>query len=210
MADTKISALTAAAAAAGANQFAINEGGASKRVDLDQIATYLQTIGMPRVKVLGSDHAISSTTATEVTDLQQTLEAGIYCFDYRLIVQSATTSVGPFFGVNFTGTVDKFNYWLEYADATSALSAGAGPMDNVFGLATGQFGMIMPQNAEHTTTAPTGTTSGVAAADADILCIIRGIVVVTVSGDLELWHKSETATSTTVESGSSAVVIRTG
>jgi hypothetical protein len=82
-------------------------------------------------------------------------------------------------------------------------------MDDVFGLATGGFHVSLAQNAEHTTTAPTGTTSGVAVVNSDFLVVIRGIMVVTDSGDLELWHKSETATSTTVELGSSLVVIRT-
>jgi hypothetical protein len=49
----------------------------------------------------------------------------------------------------------------------------------------------------------------VASTGTDILCFIEGIIIVTGSGDLELWHSSETATNTSVEVGSSLVVIRT-
>ncbi len=42
MADTKISALTAAAAAAAANELAINEAGTSKKVTMAQVATYVK------------------------------------------------------------------------------------------------------------------------------------------------------------------------
>ncbi len=41
MADTKISALTAATAAAAANELAINEAGTSKKVTMTQVATFV-------------------------------------------------------------------------------------------------------------------------------------------------------------------------
>src|SRR5262245_51249647 len=43
MADTKISALTAASAAAAANELAINEAGASKKVTAAQLKTFVNT-----------------------------------------------------------------------------------------------------------------------------------------------------------------------
>jgi len=43
VADTKISALTAASTAASANELAINEAGASKKLTLDQVQQYLFT-----------------------------------------------------------------------------------------------------------------------------------------------------------------------
>lgn len=45
MADTKISALTAASAAAAANELAINEAGTSKKVSVDQLQQYLIAAG---------------------------------------------------------------------------------------------------------------------------------------------------------------------
>ena len=41
MADTRISDLPAVTAAAGANEFAVNEAGTSKKESLDQLAAYI-------------------------------------------------------------------------------------------------------------------------------------------------------------------------
>jgi len=57
MADVKISALSAATAAALANEFAINEAGTSKKLTGQQIATMIATLG----GVKGSDIASAST-----------------------------------------------------------------------------------------------------------------------------------------------------
>lgn len=43
MADTKISALTAAASALAADEFAINEAGTSKKLTMAQVETYLES-----------------------------------------------------------------------------------------------------------------------------------------------------------------------
>jgi hypothetical protein len=207
MPDTKISALTAASAAAAANELAINEAGTSKKVTLTQVKTLMQTLGMPRVTRLSTQHQLASTTGTEVTDLSQTLENGTYTFTYALIVRSATTTVGPMLGVNFTGTGAPRMHF-RFADASTALTAEVHSMDDQGNKA---FGFIsgMASNTETTTAPDMGTTVGVASTATDILCFIEGIIIVTGSGDLELWHSSETATNTSVEVGSSLVVIRT-
>jgi len=209
MADTKISALTAATGAAVANELAINEAGASKKISITQLVTLLRTLGMPRVFRLAADHAISSTTATEVTDLGPvTLEAGTYMFQYMLIVQSATTTVGPMVGINFTGTAAVKAFRANWADGSTVLTAYTANMDDqgVKGL-----GVISGMASRaYTTTAPDlGTTTGVTVVNVDILMVVEGILIVTASGDLELWHSSETATSTTVKADSSLSVIRT-
>ena len=92
MADTKISALTAATTGAGANEFAINEAGTTKKLTLTQIVTYLQTLGMPRVLKLTAQHSVTGVTGTEVTGLSMTLEAGTYTFTYSLINRSGTST----------------------------------------------------------------------------------------------------------------------
>ncbi len=246
MADTKISALTAAGAAALANELAINEAGTSKKVTVQQIldaadvlsaaaamattdsfaviqsaaakeGTLAQLVtllkaanGMPRVLKLGSQHSISSTTATKVTGLDMTLEAGTYVYKYDLLIQQATsTSDAPQFGINFsTGTAAVKAHGLRFWDATSVITAEAHIMDNIGSKA---FGYIsgMASNA-YTTTAPDmGTTVGVAATGVNIYAIIEGIIVVTVQGNLELWRASEGANASTTEVGSSLTVIRT-
>jgi len=208
MADTKVSALTAAAAAATTNEIPINEAGTSKKLTIAQIVTLLQQSGMNRVKHLGTTHTISSVTGTEVTDLQHTLEIGTYCFEYSLIVRSATTTVGPMLGVNFTGTAAVKTMVAWWADATATIAAEVHSMDDQ-GILSAGFISGMANKAYSTTAPNMGTTIGVSTIASDIPMFIKGIVIVTVAGDLELWHSSETATSTSVEVGSSCVVIRT-
>ncbi len=208
MADTKISALTAAAAAASANELAINEAGTSKKLTIAQLTTYLQTIGMPRVKRLGTTHSISSVTGTEVTDLTLALEAGTYTFKYSLIVRSATTTVGPMLGVNFTGTAAVKTMMASWPDATTTVAGEVHSMDDQ-GILTAGFISGMANKAYSTTAPNMGTTIGVSTTASDIPMFIEGLVIVTVSGNLALWHSSETATATSVEIGSSLVVHRT-
>jgi len=210
MADTKISALSAASAAAGANELAINEAGTSKKITVTQLVTYLQTLGMPRVLKLTGQHSISSTTATKVTGLDMVLEAGTYVYKYSLLIQQATsTGDAPQFGINFsTGTAAVKAHGLRFWDATVAVTAEVHIMDNI-GIKAAGFVSGMVSNA-YTTTAPDmGTTIGVAATGANIFCHIEGIIVVTVQGTLELWRGAEGANASTTEIGSSLVVIRT-
>lgn len=209
MTDTKISALSAVAAALLAQEIPVNDAGTTKKLTLAQIETLLQTLGMPRVSRLDNQHSISSTTGTKVTELDQTLEAGTYTFVYALILRSATTSVSPLLGVNFTGTGAPRMHF-RFADASSSLLAELHTMDdegsNAFGFISGRA-----SNTESTTAPNLGSTATLAVATAatDTLVWIEGIIVVTASGNLELWHSSETATATSVEVGSSLVVVRT-
>jgi hypothetical protein len=210
VADSKVSALTAAASALAADEFPVNEAGTSKKVTITQLVTLLQTLGMPRVLKLGSQHSISSATATKVTGLDMTLEAGTYVYKYSLLVQQSTsTGDGPQFGINFsTGTATVKAHGLWFWDATSAITAQTFIMDNV---GVKGFGYIdgVASNA-YTTTAPDmGTTVGVTATGSNLLAMIEGIIVVTVQGNLELWRAAEGANASTTEVGSSLVVIRT-
>ena len=210
MADTKISALSAAAAAAIANEIAINEAGTSKKITVTQLITLLQTLGMPRVKKLTGQHSIASATGTKVTGLDMVLEPGTYTYMYTLIIQqAAATGDGPQFGINFsTGTATVHLEGWRFWDATSAITAQTFILDNV---GVKGFGYISggASNA-YTTTAPNmGSTVGVTATGSNIMAIIEGIIVVTVQGTLELWRASEGANASTTEVGSSLVVIRT-
>lgn len=209
MANVAISGLSASAAALAAMQLEVNNAGVSERITITQIVTLLQTLGMPRITRLNSQHSVASTTGTEVTGLSQTLEAGTYVFRYYLITRQATvTTDAPQFGINFTGTSTTKNFILSWADASTALTASTGIMDNV-GIKTAGFMDAMAHNALSTTAPNMGTTVGVAATNADILCFIDGLIIVTASGDLELWRSAEATNASTTEVGSSLVVIRT-
>lgn len=209
MADTKISGLTAASAAAAANEFPINEAGNSRKLTLAQIETYLQTKGMPRVKRLGTQHSISVIAPTKVTDLDMTLEVGTFIFEYWLLVRSATTTVAPQFNFNFTGTGVP-SWWYQYADLSATLLAAIGQVANNVSTQTLGFMMAQAENVEATTAAGNmGPVQGVQSTGVDHLVKISGIVVVTAGGDLQLYHGSETASQTMVEVGSSLIVYRT-
>lgn len=204
MADAKISALAAATVALSADEVPVNEAGTSKKLTLQQIEDLL---GIHKAQ-LGSDHAISATAATEVALGATALPAGTYAFTYYLLCQSATTTVSPMFGINFTGTAAVKAFWMDYADASATLLAMTGIADDVGTTALG-FAARQAQNAYSTTAPNMGFVAGVAVINSTFLVIIKGVIVVTAVGDLELWHGSETATSTTVKAGSSVVVART-
>ena len=182
--------------------------GTTKKITAATMLAGLQVLGgVPRVKRVGTQHANSTVTGTKVTDLDITLEVGTYIFNYYLITRSATATTGIQFGVNFTGTGTPIEHF-RFMDNSSALNTDTHAMDDqgVLGFGTVQ-GMA---NRTKTTTAPNmGTTVGFATAATDTLCMIEGLVIVTAQGNLELWHSSETTTSTTVEVGSSLMVVKT-
>lgn len=181
--------------------------GTNKEITVLDHLHFLQTLGVNRVKHLGSTHSISSATATEVTDLTIALEAGTFTFKYWLIVRTATTTVGAHFGINFTGTGAPRMHF-RFADQTVNLLAETHIMDDQGSMGAG-FIVGMASSIETTTAPNMGSTVGMSATATDILCFIEGMIVVSVAGDLELWHGSETATATSVEVGSSLVVTRT-
>lgn len=170
-------------------------------------------IGTPRTKQLASQHSISVIAPTKVTGLDMTLEPGVYTFDYRLLVQTATITVGPQFNFNFTGTATKAKWWFMYADLSSTLLAAIGTMAHDTSTSTLGFQMAKAEDDFATTAAgnmgPVATTNSVQTINTDHMVQITGIIVVSVAGNIELWHGSETATATSVETGSSLVVIRT-
>ncbi|HEY5443802.1 MAG TPA: hypothetical protein VIJ87_04880 [Pyrinomonadaceae bacterium] len=183
--------------------------GTTKKITGATVATGLQLISaFPRVKRLGTQHSISSTTGTVVSDLTMALEIGTFLFTYTLLVRSATATVGPMVGVNFTGTGNprQIAYW---ADNTAALT------DETYGMSnqgSKSFGFIagMADSTKSTTAPAMGSTVGVKTTATDTLMIVQGIIIVTVAGNLELYHSSETASATSVEVGSSLMVNKTG
>jgi len=170
-------------------------------------------IGTPRVKQLGAQHSISATAPTKVTGLDMTIEPGTYVFDYRLIEQTATITVAPQYNFNFTGTASKARWWFVYADLSATLLAAIGTVAHDTSTSTLGFQMAKAEDDMATTAVgnmhPFATTNAVQTINTDLMVQITGIIVVTVAGNLELWHGSETATATSVEVGSSLVVIRT-
>lgn len=208
MADTKISALSAVSSVAGTNELAVNEAGTSKKATAAQLGTYLQTIGMPLVVALASDAtANSTTTAAEITSMQATaVGAGTYVFQYFIRYQAAAITTGVKFSINHTGTVTAMVYNMSYVDAAATASTGA--PSQAANASTAQVYGAYSARAK-SATASVGPTLSVDTLNADMLMIIEGMMIVTVSGDLELWHASEVAAASTVKAGTSLILTRT-
>lgn len=183
----------------------------TKSLTADELLVFLQTNGaLPRKRRLTATKTSTQIAPTKATDLDLPLPVGTHVFQYYLIVRSATTTVAPQFNLNFGGTGAPV-WWFQYADLSATLLAAIGQMANAVTTPTLGFQMATAVRTEGTTGAATmGPVNGVQATGQDILAKITGIVVVSATGNLELWHGSETATSTSLEVGSSLLAWQTG
>lgn len=152
-------------------------------------------------KVLASDDANSTVTADKVTGLDFPLTAGVYLFEYYIIYQSAATTTGAKFGVNYTGTNGSLLY--NRYDATALATAADGNHDQDILTTTGGLFNVWAARAK-STTAPM-ISAGVDTANADMLTRIDGIIVVTGAGNLELYSASEVAASAVTVKANSAL-----
>jgi hypothetical protein len=161
----------------------------------------------PRTVLQTSDHAISSTTATEITSLQfGSVQPGTYFLQYVLRCQSATTTVGVKLGINFTGTAASPVLTVRYG--STGTTAATGVADDVANVLTGSL-VESRASQTYTTTAPDlGPNTGFGATNSNVLFIVEGSLIVTAAGDIEIWHGSETGTSTTVKAGSMGILTR--
>lgn len=161
--------------------------------------------GGPISAKLTADYTNSTTTGTEVTGLQVTLAAGTYRFSYFLAVQAATAANAADFGINFTGTHTVLMARLNYSDTGSTATAGSS--DDVV---TGDGGELLlgscVNTAESTTVPNLNCVTSMTTANANNFWIIEGVIVVTVSGDFELWAASESTTAIRVMTGSNLLV----
>lgn len=206
MADSAISALTAAATAAVANELEINEAGNSKKITLTQLVTLLQTLGMPVVKQLGTLQQSTSTAFAKVTGLDTVLGIGTWVFDYRVQWRTSATATSIKLAVNHTGTAARFLVEATGFEATTAASTGAQTaIHAAFGLRAGG-----QNNVKSASTSIFGPITA-AVANADLLVCIRGLIAVTESGNLELYFGADATNTGTqsIEAATSLVCVRT-
>lgn len=149
------------------------------------------------LKKLASDVSNSTTTPAKITGLDQTLQPGVYAFQYFIRYQAAATTTGVRFSVNFSGTVTSFVANTRYVD-NSALAATAAADQDAVGAAAQVLGGM---SARTKSDAGWGTTISVDTQDADMLMIVEGLMTVTVAGDIQLYHGSEVAAASTVKAG---------
>ena len=163
--------------------------------------------GQYQVARLAADVSNSTTTAAKITGLDATVAAGTWIFEYFLLYQAAATTTGVKFSVNHTGTVTSFVYDMYGVDNLATAASGAMDQDAV--AATGQVFAAYAARAK-STAAGVGPTVSVDTANADMLMMISGLAVVTVSGNIELYHASEVAAASTVKAGSAVRLTKVG
>jgi len=155
------------------------------------------------VHVLASLQNSVSATPAKVTGLDTTVGAGTYVFQYYIRWQSSSTATGSKFDVNHSGTVTSFVWNERRVDASATASTAAPDQNNIQSAAA----VMSAFGSRAKGTAGRGFTLSVDTASADMFTIIEGLMVVTVSGDLQLYFGSETTTGTlTIEPGSSLVL----
>lgn len=179
-----------------------NTAGTANPADLT--VTQLKSMLGIFTKAVGVDVTNSTTTPAKITDLDETLGPGTYTFKYYIRYQAAALTTGVKFSVNHSGTVTAFVANVSWVDV-SATAATAAPDQNQV-IATGAIVGAFAARAK--STAGWGTTLSVDAINSDMLMIIEGLVVVSVSGDLQLYHGSEVAAPSTVKTGSSVIITK--
>ena len=162
--------------------------------------------GETLLKTVLADTTRSSTTAAAQPDLTLPLGLGAYVFNYYLALQSAATTTGHKFGVNFTGTEPVFAWNVRWVTAATTASDDVPDQDHQ----AAPGGVVSAYTGRASTTAPAGVTTDVDSANADVLYIVEGLVVVTAAGNLELYWAPEVNANATMKAGSSLIVWKTG
>ena len=140
-----------------------------------------------------SESAASLTTVMTTTGVG----AGTWAFKYMIRYQSAATTTGLSTAVNHTGTASAFVSQSRHITTGGAAATGVGDQ-----VAATNAGQLMEGKAERALNTASSATAGVDTANADMLLVLEGIVVVTASGDLELKVATEVAASAiTVKAG---------
>lgn len=204
MADAKISDLTAVSAALAAQEIPCNDAGTTKKVTVAQLKTLLG--GVTCLALASNASANSTTTAAKIGGLDLTVGVGTWFFQYIIRYQAGATTTGVKFSVNHTGTLTAFVANMRYASTGGAAATAAATQAG--NTATGNIHESFSARAK-STAAGMGPTVSVDSANSDMLVIVEGLMIVTVSGTIELYHASEVAAATTVMAGSSLILHQT-
>jgi hypothetical protein len=240
MADTKISALTAVGSVVGANELGLSETTdvASKKASVTQLQTFRNTApgltGFPiaptaaadvsttqlatsefvrtkgPVKCLSVTSIVTNTGSTlaKVTALDAALTINsIYVFEYYIAVQVDTALTSSLkFAVNYTGTNGAFVCNLYFPSAGILASTGAVAQEQ-----NATTGFVWSAHYTRVKNTSLGPQTGVDVLDANIMYRINGVIVTTgTGGNLELYHASEEATTSTVRVGSGLILTKVG
>lgn len=171
MADTKISALTAASVVVAANELAINESGTSKKITAAQMKTFVTEM----VKITADETAVSASTTLVNTGLSFSVTSGVYYhFKFMFLYTSDTTTTGIKIGLTFPGMTH--------------FSAGV----LIYGIAA-SGGNVNPHPGYIIATGGSVSSASVASTAQDYWGIVEGNFLPSASGTLMLQYACEVA-----------------
>lgn len=187
------------------DEFPTWQSSTAKKATAEQLKTF---VGGRTLYLLASDYTNSTTTGTQITGIGPMTIAGSsgsYYLDCELAVQSAATTTGWKFGVNYTGTTTLLAAKMLYASTGTTAATGVG--ENVVANNTGSIYEASAASAASTTAPNLGPTAGVAAINTNVMVALKALVTISATGDLEVWAGSEIASSQiTVKAGSFCAV----
>jgi len=218
MADTKISALTAVGTPAGTDEFAVNQGGTSKKMTLNQVDDFVSPTvissgaapasgAFPDTGV-GSEAWLVNTADNAVTTIEDVmtltgLVAGTYLYEYFCVWRSGTTTVGCTFTVDYTGTVTRTRATRHGQSGITTASDGIAD-----GTVTALAGGVVQNWGGIADPMVLGPNTGVGSTTEDQFEYIRGIIVVSTTADLKLQMTGEGGAAVTFKADSIAIVKR--
>lgn len=156
------------------------------------------------IQVLSSNDAGQSSTTPAAVMTTTGVGVGTWKFRYTIIYRSAATTTGIKMAVNHTGTTTKYIMNAYYLTTGGTAATGIAS-----GIQASQTAGLMEGKAERVLNTVSSATAGVDTANADIMTFIEGIVVVSVSGNLQLMIGTEVAASAiTVQANSMLELIK--
>ena len=209
MADTKISALTAATVAAASNEFAINEAGTSKKLTGTLLKAFVgptlitgnsgtvasQAAPSQTLQVLTADNADIPTTSVVTQLTASTVGLGWWLAEYFIHWNSDVTTTGINFIVDHTGTATPFmSTRIDPIGSTTALATVGISHQTTDEGVVGNLPSVWAANADGGSLGPN---AGVTTVDSVQFSWIKALLLVTVSGDLLLRANSEIASTIT-------------
>ena len=197
MADTKISALAAVVNPAATDEFAVNQGGTSKKMTLAQVGPLITAsgaapaTGVAHQGAAPSQTIVLNTADNAVTTVETVLNvtsvlAGTYFYEYFIVWRSGNTATGTSFAVDYSGTVTRIRSTRHYQSTGAA--AATGVSDGVSQVLTGTLVEHMSINTDN---GALGPNTGVGSTTEDQYDMIRGTMVVSTGGTLSLTMTGE-------------------
>jgi hypothetical protein len=155
------------------------------------------------VNTLSITHSNTTTSLTSVSDINSTLETGVYNFKYMIRYNSELADTGIRLSVNYTGDTSFFVANVVWVDTSATDVTKNANQSNISGGVMGAF------STRSKSTTGWGTTLSVDVANSDMLITIEGTFESTTVGNIELWHGSEVASTSSVLPGTNLVITKT-